>query len=230
AAPPGLTGAGSNPPLPFPHDVPETPCRYFRRPSALGARLWKNSVSRSPQGSPMTDICLYLGIGLVVGLVSGALGIGGGVLMLPALIWLCDLSPAKAAGTTLAVLVVPVVLPAAWDYYARGNVDVKAAVFIALAFAAGGYGGAALRNRHLIPEEVFRLGLGLIMMYIAFNLIVTSDSEATKAAGGITAAGLAWLAYLGLHVLGRRALERPRLQDQIRRMDEQGYGGPDYHI
>jgi uncharacterized protein len=176
------------------------------------------------------DILLYLGIGLVVGVISGVLGIGGGVLMLPALWWFCDLSPRQAAGTTLAVLVVPVVLPAAYEYYSKGHTDVRAALWIALAFAVGGYAGALLRNYHWLPEDGLRLAFGLIMIYIAFTVILSSDSAAAQAAAGITATVLAWLAFMGLRILGRRALARPKLQEQIQRMDEHGHGHPDYYI
>src|SRR5260370_1267920 len=116
------------------------------------------------------EIFVYLGIGLTVGLVSGTLGIGGGVLMLPALVLLCGFSPAQAAGTTLAVLVVPVVLPAALEYGSRGHINVQAALWIAMAFAVGGYGGAVLRNQEVLPEATIRLCFGLLMMYIAFDL------------------------------------------------------------
>jgi uncharacterized membrane protein YfcA len=175
------------------------------------------------------DILLYVSIGLAVGVISGTLGIGGGVLMLPALVWI-GLMPSKAAGTTLAVLVVPVVLPAAWEYYNKGNVDLKAAAWIAIAFAIGGYGGAVLRHQHVLPEGFLRLSFGLIMVYIAFTLITASDSEVAKAAAGLTATLAAWLAYFGLRVLGRRALTRPNLHEQIRRMDEQDRGDADYYI
>ena len=176
------------------------------------------------------DILLFLSIGLAVGLVSGSVGIGGGILMVPALMWLCDFKPGKAAGTTLAVLVVPALLPAAWEYYIRGNVDVKAALFIAMAFAVGAYAGAVLRHKPFMPEELLRLCLGLIMMYVAFNLIVMSDSQAAKAAAGVIATAAAWLVFLGLRSLGKRSLARPKLQEEIRRMDEQGHGDPDYYI
>jgi uncharacterized protein len=176
------------------------------------------------------EILLYIGIGLTVGVVSGSVGIGGGVLMLPLLMWICGMHPGRAAGTTLAVLVVPVVLPAAYDYWVKDQIDLKAALWIALAFAVGGYTGAALRNHALLPEEWLRICLGLIMMYIAINLVVTSDAAATKAAAGVTACLLAWLAYLGLRVLGKQALAPAKLQEQIQRMDEQGRGDPDYYI
>jgi uncharacterized membrane protein YfcA len=176
------------------------------------------------------DILPFLGIGLVVGLISGTLGIGGGVLMLPALIWICRMKPVEAAGTTLAVLVVPVVLPAAWSYWSRDHVNVRAALWIAAAFALGGYGGAWLRTEGYLPDSLLRLCFGLLMIYIAFHLIIMSDSEAAKAAAGVTAMVLAWLGYLGLRTLGRRSAERPKLQEQIQKMGEQGHGGPDYHI
>jgi uncharacterized membrane protein YfcA len=176
------------------------------------------------------DILLYLGIGLAVGMLSGAVGIGGGVLMLPALMWICGQDHRLAAGTTLAVLVVPVVLPATYEYWANGYVDVKAALWIALAFAMGGYLGAVLRNHNALPEEMVRLALGLFMMYIAINLVISSNSMATKAAAGVTAMVLAWLACLWLRGIGKRSLAKPKLQDLIRRMDEKGHGDPDYYI
>jgi uncharacterized membrane protein YfcA len=175
-------------------------------------------------------ILLYLAIGLAVGVVSGSVGIGGGVLMLPALIWLCGFKADMAAGTTLAVLVVPVVLPAALEYYTRDKIDIHAALFIAVAFAVGGYAGAFLRHEHYLPEELLRLCLGLIMMYIAFNLIVMSDSQAAKAMAGLVGTVAAWLAFLGLRSLGRRTLSRPHLKAEIRRMDQTGHGDPDYYI
>jgi uncharacterized membrane protein YfcA len=183
----------------------------------------------SPQGGAM-DIVHFLCIGLVVGVISGMLGIGGGVLMLPALVWICELKPSRAAGTTLAVLVVPVVLPAAYEYYTKGNVDLRAALWIALAFAVGGYGGALLRHVHILPEETLRLVFGLIMIYIAFSVILSADPDAAKAAAGVVGAGAAWMAYLGLRALGRRALARPGLREQIQRMDQEGHGEADYYI
>jgi len=176
------------------------------------------------------EILLYIGLGLTVGVVSGSVGIGGGVLMLPLLTWMCGMHPQRAAGTTLAVLVVPVVLPAAYDYWLKDQIDLKAALWIALAFAIGGYAGAALRNNALLPEGLLRICLGLIMMYIAVHLVVMWDADAAKAAAGVTASLLAWLAYLGLRSLGRRALAPAKLQEQIQRMDQQGRGDPDYYI
>jgi uncharacterized protein len=176
------------------------------------------------------EILWYIAIGLGVGLVSGLLGIGGGVLLIPGLMWICGFTFTEAAGTTLAVLVVPVVLPAAWEYYARGYVDLKAAIFIALAFAFGGYAGAWLRHEHALPEGFLRLCLGLVMVYIAANMIVMSNSETANAAAGVIATVAAWLTYLWLRMLGRRVLDRPKLPDTILLAAEQRRGEPEYHI
>ncbi|TMQ33044.1 MAG: sulfite exporter TauE/SafE family protein [Planctomycetota bacterium] len=100
------------------------------------------------------QVLLLLIIGLSIGAISGALGIGGGVLLIPALIWLCRYDFPKAAGTTLAVLVPPIGLPAAWLYYKRDLIDVQAAVWIALAFALGAILGASIAHYLPLPHCV----------------------------------------------------------------------------
>jgi uncharacterized membrane protein YfcA len=176
------------------------------------------------------SILLYLGIGLAVGLVSGAVGIGGGVLLLPALAWLCDLDHKSAAGTTLAVLVVPVVLPAAWQYYQEGHLNLTVAVWVAAGFALGGYVGAFLAVNGYLPVTALRLSFGLLMIYVAVRVIVGSDSEAANAMAGLVAVGFAWLAFLALRAVGRRHLSRPSLLEKIREAEQQERGGPDYYI
>jgi uncharacterized membrane protein YfcA len=175
------------------------------------------------------EILLFVAIGLIIGSFSGALGIGGGVLLVPALIWFCGFDPRKAQGTTLAILIPPIGLPAAYAYYCADRVDLKAALWIAGTFAAGAYLGAALVLRLEDPASL-RLAFGLVMMFIAMRFIVTSDSEAANAAAGLTATVLAWLGYVGLRALGRKHLRPPGLGEQIRSMKEQGHGEPDYHI
>jgi uncharacterized membrane protein YfcA len=123
-------------------------------------------------------------LGLVIGSLSGALGIGGGVLLVPALM-LCGFEYAKATGTSLAVLVPPIGLLAAWKSYQQGRVDLEAAFVIAVAFAAGAYAGAW--SVAYIPQEALRFLFGLLMIYIAMRFIVESDNEAKNAAAGLVA-------------------------------------------
>jgi uncharacterized membrane protein YfcA len=178
-------------------------------------------------------IILFLAIGLVIGAASGALGIGGGVLLVPALVWLCGMEYQQAAGTTLAVLVVPVVLPAVIFYARLGKVDVEAAIWLAIAFAGGSVLGALLVSNGLLPDHLLKLVFGLMMMYIAVRFILGSDSDALSAAAGLAAVLFAWVSYLWLRALGRRHPPPPRppsLGEQIRLLREQGHGDTDYSI
>jgi len=175
-------------------------------------------------------IVLYLGIGLVVGTISRALGIGGGVLLVPALVWLCGMEPPDAAGTTLAVLVVPVVLPAVLYYAYLGKLNVEAACWLAGAFAVGSFLGAYLVSNRFLPDRELKLFFGLLMIYIAIRFILGSDQDVLTAFLGLSATLFAWVGYLLLRSLGRRHLPPPPLGDQIRRMREQGRGETDYSI
>jgi len=114
-----------------------------------------------------TFLCIV--IGLVSGIASGLLGIGGGVIMIPALVYFFGLSQHQAQGTTLAVMVLPIGLLAAIKYYQAGNVNVGIAVFIALGFFVGGLIGA------LIAQPVADIWLkrifGVFMLFIALDMI-----------------------------------------------------------
>ena len=92
-------------------------------------------------------VLLLVGIGLATGLVSGLFGIGGGLLLIPALIYLVGYTQHEATGTSLAVLLMPVGLGAVMEYYRHGFVDLKVAFIIALAVLVGGWFGAVLANQ-----------------------------------------------------------------------------------
>jgi uncharacterized membrane protein YfcA len=174
------------------------------------------------------QILLYVVVGLTIGTLSGLLGIGGGVLLVPVLIWFFGFDQLKAQGTTLAIFVLPIGLLAAWKYYVQDLIDLKASAFIAVAFAVGAFAGASMVTH--IPLSVLRLGFGLLMIYIATRFLMAASSEAASAAAGLGAVGLAWLMYLGLRSLGRQHLPRPDLGAEIRQVHQQGHGETDYHI
>lgn len=176
------------------------------------------------------EIVTYLAVGLTIGFASGSLGIGGGVLLVPALVWLCNMDHRTARGTTLAVLVVPVVLPAVLKYYEREQMDLWAALWIAAAFAVGAYVGATLVVHGHIPEPYLRLGFGLLMIYVALRFIVHSGSEVAETAAAVAATGLGWLTYLGLRLVSRRYAVKPDLGEQIRLKHQQNPDELDYYI
>ena len=117
---------------------------------------------------------LFVASGLVAGLLSGVFGIGGGVVIVPALIYLAGFSQHRATGTSLAVLLPPIGFAAMWEYYRHGNVNVPAAMIIAASVFVGGWFGAVIANRVSGPYlrlsfGVFVIALGLYLMVGAFR-------------------------------------------------------------
>jgi uncharacterized protein len=81
-------------------------------------------------------------IGLAAGILSGCFGIGGGIILVPALVLFLGLTQHQAQGTSLAVLVLPVVALAVWKYYSQGNVNFGLVGWLAAGFVVGGFLGA----------------------------------------------------------------------------------------
>lgn len=100
-------------------------------------------------------------VGVVVGMVSGIVGIGGGILFVPALIWLAGMDQHKAQGTSLGALLLPVGIFAFLEYYRKGNADLRIALLLAGGFLVGGYFGAvgAQHISELWLRRIFALTL-----------------------------------------------------------------------
>ena len=105
-------------------------------------------ITPRPEEACVTWMLLL--VGLVVGMFSGVVGIGGGILFVPALIWLAGMSQHKAQGTSLGALLAPVGIFAFWEYYRKGNADIRVALLLAAGFLVGGYFGAV--GAQHIPE------------------------------------------------------------------------------
>lgn len=111
----------------------------------------------------------YIAVGVVVGSMAGLIGIAGGVFLIPALVLLFHFPQKLAQGTTLAVLLPPIGLGAAYLYYRAGNVDVKAAVFLALGFVVGGFIGAGLVGH--VPDQTVQRYFGAFMILVGAKLL-----------------------------------------------------------
>jgi uncharacterized membrane protein YfcA len=118
----------------------------------------------------MINIILYLLLGLSAGALSGLIGIGGGTIIVPALIYLFGLTQHQAQGTTLALLIPPIGLLAAWTYYKNGYVNLTIAVFICLGFFIGGLAGAKLAVG--VSNEILRKVFGFVLLLIALYMIL----------------------------------------------------------
>ena len=115
-------------------------------------------------------------IGLMGGICAGLFGIGGGIVVVPALIYWAGFSQHTATGTSLAMLLPPIGLAAMLEYYRHGNVNVHAAIILAIAMFAGGwvgaYGANLLKGPHLrLAFGVFVFGLGIYLIYGACKRI-----------------------------------------------------------
>jgi len=115
------------------------------------------------------NILSYIVLGLVAGIASGFLGIGGGIVIVPALVFLFGLTQHQAQGTTLALMIPPIGLLAALKYYAEGNVKVSIAAFVCVGFFIGGFIGASFVQK--IPDVVLKRIFGVVIFIISIKMI-----------------------------------------------------------
>jgi len=111
----------------------------------------------------------YILLGLAVGTASGLLGIGGAVLIIPALIYLFHLTQHQAQGTTLALMIPPIGLLAALTYYKQGFVKINIALGVCIGFIIGGLVGAKIACA--TSGAMLRKIYGLIMFFISLHMI-----------------------------------------------------------
>ena len=159
-----------------------------------------------------------LALGLAVGAVSGVLGIGGGLLMIPGLVYLCGFAQQKAQGTTLAALVPPVGLLAALQYYRQGFVDIWAAVWLAAGFAVGAFISAGFIE--YINAALLRQAFGMFLLYVGMRMVFSSQPPVRTFACAGAAWLLAWTFFLLRQRRGERPAERPRWNGGPRRNDD----------
>ena len=114
-------------------------------------------------------IISYILLGVLTGLCSGFLGLGGGFILIPALVYIFGLTQHQAQGTSLAIMVPPITLLAALRYYYNGNVKLGMAIFIAAGFVIGGLIGADIVQN--IPGAVLRKVFGLALFAVAVRMI-----------------------------------------------------------
>ena len=108
-------------------------------------------------------------LGIAAGAFSGLVGLGGGIVIIPALVWLFGMSQHEAQGTTLALMVPPIGLLAAWTYYRQGQVNVRIAALVCAGFFFGGLLGA--RASVGVPDLVLRRLFGAAGLFISIQMI-----------------------------------------------------------
>jgi hypothetical protein len=110
-------------------------------------------------------VVLFLAIGLGAGVMAGIFGIGGGIVIVPALVLLAKMQPSSAMGTSLGAMLLPTGLLGVWQYYKTGHVNVTASVCIALGMLAGVYFGA--RVGLALSPVAARRGFAVFLVLVA---------------------------------------------------------------
>jgi uncharacterized protein len=115
---------------------------------------------------------ILLLIGLAAGIFGGMVGLGGGVIMIPAMIYFMGMSQIEAQGTSLAVMLPPVGLFAVMNYYKSGHLNFKYALLIAVAFTIGGYFGSKIALN--LPIAAVKKIFAFALIIIAVRMIIKS--------------------------------------------------------
>ena len=115
-------------------------------------------------------IVLLVIVGLLAGMLSGLVGLGGGVIIVPALVYLLGFSQHQAQGTSLGILLLPAGIFAVMNYYKRGYIDVKVVLLLFVGFLVGGYLGSriSLSLPEVVLKKVFAVALILIAAKVLF--------------------------------------------------------------
>lgn len=116
-----------------------------------------------------SSILILILIGLTAGLLSGFVGIGGGMVIVPGLVFLLGASQLLAQGTSLAMLMLPVGVLGVMNYYKAGNVNFQYVLIMGAAFVLGSYFGSKYALR--IPEQKVKLVFGIFLLYMSIRMI-----------------------------------------------------------
>lgn len=157
----------------------------------------------------------FLLAGAVIGTLAGMLGIGGGVLVIPALVFLFGFSQKTAVGTSLAMLLPPIGFLAILGYWPQ-HVNVRAAALLAAGFAAGGWVGGRLVKTGYIPERTLRILFAFFLLYLAGNLLFRSEKRVAAALKTVVIIVGYGATYLGARLLARRIERRLDIPEAYR--------------
>ncbi|HOW41698.1 MAG TPA: sulfite exporter TauE/SafE family protein [Bacteroidales bacterium] len=117
-----------------------------------------------------STLLILTGIGIVTGALSGMLGIGGAIIMIPALVYFMGFGQQMAQGTSLAVMLPPIGIIAAYNYYKVGQVNIKYALILATFFLVGSYFGSKLALN--LPQATLKKAFGILLLLVAAKMLI----------------------------------------------------------
>jgi uncharacterized membrane protein YfcA len=118
-----------------------------------------------------TMLLMLIGIGIVTGIMAGMLGIGGAIIMIPALVFLLGITQQNAQGTSLAVMLPPVGIIATYNYYKAGQVNIKFAIVLAVCFLVGSYFGS--KYALTLPQATLKKIFGVLLLLVAARMLLS---------------------------------------------------------
>ena len=120
----------------------------------------------------ISTLFILVGIGIAAGILSGFIGVGGGIIIVPALIYFLGLSQHMAQGTSLALMLPPIGVLAVYNYHRAGEINFSYAAIIAIAFVIGGFFGSKLSLR--LSSSTVKFFFGVVMLYVSVRMIANS--------------------------------------------------------
>jgi uncharacterized membrane protein YfcA len=126
-------------------------------------------IKNKPYKMTVQVILLLTLIGLAAGVLSGLVGVGGGIIVVPALVFFLGFSQQEAQGTSLGLLLLPVGILAVINYYNKGNIDVRVIGIMAAAFIIGGWLGS--KWALALPEVTVKRIFAIILFYSAIKMM-----------------------------------------------------------
>ena len=126
-------------------------------------------VKNKPYKMTMEIILLLVLIGLAAGVLSGLVGVGGGIIVVPALVFFLGFTQPQAQGTSLGLLLLPVGILAVLNYYKQGHIDIRVIGIMAIAFVIGGWLGSKWALS--LPEDVVKKIFAIILFYSAIKMM-----------------------------------------------------------
>jgi uncharacterized protein len=137
--------------------------------------LLLTAQSKMKPDMPISTILILVVIGVLAGMLSGFVGVGGGMIIVPALVYFLSLTQMQAQGTSLTVLLLPVGILAVMNYYNAGQINIKYALIIGATFVVGSYFGSKYALK--LPEHKVKFIFALFMLYVAIKMLYTSGSK-----------------------------------------------------
>jgi uncharacterized membrane protein YfcA len=132
-------------------------------------------VENCPMDFSTTQLLILVLVGLFAGALSGFVGVGGGIIIVPAMIYFMNMNQMQAQGVSLALLMLPVGVLGVMNYYKAGHIQFNYVFIIAVGFVLGNYFGSKYALR--VPEHKIKFLFSLLMLYVAVQMLWKSGAK-----------------------------------------------------